>query len=44
MRNKFIRLKEAFKIYISRGEEVDRERYNYVMKKMDITNLVMSEK
>ena len=44
LRNKFPKLKEALKIYISRGEQVDEERYRYVMKKMDITNLVMSEK
>ena len=44
LKKKFIRLKEALKIYTSRGEEVDREKYNYVMKKMDITNLVMTER
>lgn len=41
-KNKFNQLREAFKIYRMRGEEIDEEKYHYVMKKLDINDLVVS--
>ena len=41
-RNKFNKLMEAFKIYRSRDEPIDEDKYNYVMKKLDINDLVVS--
>ena len=34
---------EAFKIYRSRDEPIDQEKFNYVMKKLDINDLVVSQ-
>ena len=41
-KNKFAQLKEAFRIYRMRGEEIDESKFNYVMKKLDINDLVVS--
>lgn len=43
LRNKFNQIKEAFKIYRMRDEVVDEEKFNYVMKKLDINDLVISK-
>lgn len=43
LRNKFSQLKEAFRIYRMRGEEVDEDKFNYVMKKLDINDLVVTK-
>lgn len=42
-KNKFNQLKEAFKIYRTRDEPIDKEKYDYVMKKLDINDLVVSK-
>lgn len=42
-RNKFNKLMQAFKIYRSRGEPIDEEKFDYVMKKLDINDLVVSK-
>lgn len=34
---------QAFKIYRSRGEPIDEEKFDYVMKKLDINDLVVSK-
>ena len=36
-------MKEAFEIYTKRKEKVGRKEYEKVMKKMDLTQLVMTE-
>lgn len=41
-RNKFNQLNEAFRIYRMRGEDIDEEKYHYVMKKLDINDLVVT--
>ena len=43
LKNKFHQLKEAFRIYRMRGEEIDYEKFTYVMKKLDINDLVVSK-
>jgi hypothetical protein len=42
-RNKFDLLKEAFRIYRMRGEDIDESKFHYVMKKLDINDLVVSK-
>jgi hypothetical protein len=42
IRNKFNQLKEAFRIYRMRGETIDQGKFDYVMKKLDINDLVIS--
>lgn len=42
-RNKFNKLMQAFKIYRSRDEPIDQEKFDYVMKKLDINDLVVSK-
>ena len=42
-KNKFNKLMEAFKIYRSRDEPIDQEKYDYVMKKLDINDLVITK-
>jgi hypothetical protein len=44
LRNKFINLKEAFNIYATRDEEVGPKEFNYVMRKLDLTDLVLTRK
>jgi hypothetical protein len=44
LRNKFINLKEALNIYISRNEEVGPKEFSYVMRKLDLTGLVLTQK
>lgn len=42
-KNKFHQLKEAFRIYRMRDEPIDQEKYDYVMKKLDINDLIVSK-
>ena len=43
LRNKFPKLKQAMKVHQQRKEEIDENVFGYVMKKLDLTNLVMTE-
>ena len=38
-RNKFAKLKEAFNVY--KGEEIDQQKFEKIMKKLDINDLVV---
>ena len=40
-RNKFAKLKEAFNVY--KGESIDKSKFEKVMKKLDINDLVVKE-
>lgn len=41
--NKFPSLKQAFKVYQLRNEPISKKEFDYVMKKLDITDLVVPE-
>lgn len=43
LRNKFVNLKQAFNIYARRNEDIGKKEYDYVMKKLDLTDLVLTK-